>query len=311
MLFAGIDLGGTTIKGALVNTDGRIIRSKSIPTGAERPHREVVLDMARLVLDLAEEEGISIQEIARVGIGSPGTCDPENGILIFANNFADFRNVPMADIMHELLPKELPIRVDNDANVAALGESLFGAGRGSKNVVMVTVGTGLGGGIIIDGKIYSGFGHGGAEIGHTVIVADGLPCTCGRKGCWETYSSATGMIRMAHEACRRHPESVMNEHGDELNALDISLAQLAGDEAALETMEEYAHFMGVGLVNMINIFQPEYLIIGGGPSADGDRFLDPLQREIRKGLYGGVEVTKVVIAELGNKAGVIGAAFLQ
>ena len=311
MVYAGIDLGGTTIKAALVSEDGRILRKRSIPTGAERPHREIVLDMARLVVSLAEEEGIGLHEIGRVGIGSPGSVDVENAVLVRAYNFADFDHVPMREIMHEVLPEDIPVYLDNDANVAALGESLFGAGRGSGNVVMITIGTGLGGGIIINGRIFSGFHIGGGEMGHHVIVADGVPCTCGRRGCWEAYSSATGMIRMAHEACRRHPESVLCERGEELNALDISLAQLAGDEAACETMREYVHYMGIGLTNMLNIFQPEYLIIGGGPSADGDRLLLPLIEEIKKGIFGGTLMTKVVIAELGNNAGMIGAAFLQ
>ena len=310
MIYAGIDLGGTTIKGALVSTEGQIIRTKSIPTGGERPHREVVLDMARLIADLAAEEGVALSEIARVGIGSPGTIDPENGVIVYANNFADFRNVPMRDIMHEILPADMPIDMENDANVAALGECLFGAGKGSRNVVMITIGTGLGGGVVIGGKIFSGAFFGGGELGHTVIVADGKPCSCGRKGCWEAYSSATGMVRIAREAVVRHPESVLAEKFGTMNALDIRLAERAGDPAAVEALEEYSHFLGIGLVNVLNVFQPEYLIIGGGPSADGDLLLDPLMPDIMKYVYGGKLRTKIAIAELGNRAGVIGAAFL-
>lgn len=309
MLFAGIDLGGTTIKGALVNEEGIIIRSKSIPTGGERPHREIVLDMANLIVDLAKEEGIGLSEIARVGIGSPGTIDVENGVVVFANNFADFKNVPVRAIMQEVLPG-MPIYMENDANVAALGENLFGAGRGKKSTVLITIGTGLGSGIIIDGKIFSG-GFGGGEIGHTVIVADGKPCTCGRNGCWEAYSSATGMVRMAKEAIGRHPESVMAARGDELNAWDIGKAEQAGDAAAVETLEEYYHYMAIGLVNVINVFRPDAVILGGGPSADGELLRKPLYDRVAEKVYGGRMDTELLIATLGNKAGIIGAAFLQ
>ena len=309
MLFAGIDLGGTTIKGALVNEEGIIIRSKSIPTGGERPHREIVLDMANLIVDLAKEEGIGLSEIARVGIGSPGTIDVENGVVVFANNFADFKNVPVRAIMQEVLPG-MPIYMENDANVAALGENLFGAGRGKKSTVLITIGTGLGSGIIIDGKIFSG-GFGGGEIGHTVIVADGKPCTCGRNGCWEAYSSATGMVRMAKEAIGRHPESVMAARGDELNAWDIRKAEQSGDAAAVETLEEYYHYMAIGLVNVINVFRPDAVILGGGPSADGELLRMPLYDRVAEKVYGGRMDTELLIATLGNKAGIIGAAFLQ
>lgn len=310
MLYAGIDLGGTTIKGALVNEEGVIVRSKSIPTGGERPHREVVLDMANLIVELAKEEGVSLSEVGRVGIGSPGTINPEKGMVVYANNFADFKNVPVRDIMQEVLPG-MPIYMENDANVAALGENLFGAGKGRKNTIMITIGTGLGSGIIINGKIFSGAFYGGGEMGHMVLVADGKPCTCGRKGCWEAYSSATGMVKMAKEAIARHPESLMAERGDELNAWDIRKAEQAGDEAAIETLNEYYHYMGIGLVNVINIFQPEAIILGGGPSADGDLLLKPLREEVMRGVYGGHTNTELLIATLGNKAGIIGAAFLE
>ena len=309
MIYAGIDLGGTTIKGALVNEDGKILRAKSVPTRGERPHREIVLDMARLVADLAQEAGLAPEEIHSVGVGSPGAIDPVGGRILFAGNFADFRNVPMVAIMQEVLPG-MKIYLENDANVAALGESLFGAGRGSQNGVMITIGTGLGGGIIIDGKIYSGAFFGGAEMGHQVLVVDGEPCTCGRKGCWEAYSSATALIRMAREEAAKRPESLLAQKGEGLNGKDIFDCNEAGDEAAKLALGRYCKYLAIGLVNTINVFQPEYLIIGGGPSAQGDKLLDPVMAEVRKEVFGGNLVTKVVIAELGNDAGVIGAAML-
>ncbi|MCI8632240.1 MAG: ROK family protein [Lachnospiraceae bacterium] len=312
MIYAGIDLGGTTIKGALVTEAGEILCEKSIPTGGERPQREVVQDMANLVLELVEAQGMNIQDIASVGIGSPGAIDPVEGKVMFAANFADFRDVPMVSIMKETLP--VPVYLENDANVAALGEAMFGAGNGSANAITITLGTGLGGGIIIDGKIFSGAFYGGGEMGHQVIVADGLPCTCGRKGCWEVYSAATALIRMGREKCVQHPDSKMYEQvkGDlrELNAKHVFDAADAGDVYAKEAIQEYAHYLAIGLGNTINVFQPEYLIIGGGPSAQGDKLLNPVKEELKKEVFGGVTKTQVVIAKLGNKAGVIGAAML-
>ena len=309
MIYAGIDLGGTTIKGALVNEEGKILRAKSVPTRGERPHREVVKDMADLIVELAKEEGLAPEEIKTVGIGSPGSIDPIGGRIIFAGNFADFRNVPMVAIMQETLPNTR-IFLENDANVAALGESLFGAGRGSRNVVMITIGTGLGGGIIIDGKIFSGAFYGGAEMGHQVIVADGVPCTCGRKGCWEAYSSATALIRMAHEEAALHTDSLIHKRGDELNAKDVFDFAESGDAAAQKALQKYYRYLILGLANTINVFQPEYLILGGGPSAQGDKLLNPVVEGVKSEVFASNLVTKIVIAELGNDAGVIGAAML-
>lgn len=311
MIYAGIDLGGTTIKGALVNEQGEILCEKSIPTGGERPHREVVLDMANLIIELAKTQGVELSEIHSVGVGSPGSIDPVAGKVMFAANFADFRDVPMVSIMQEKLP--LPVYLENDANVAALGEAMFGAGEGSKNSVMITLGTGLGGGIIIDGKIFSGAYFGGGEMGHQVIVADGRRCTCGRKGCWEVYSAATALIRMGAERAQNNPLSKLNQMKESLemlNAKDVFDAADLGDADAKDAIQEYAHYLAIGLGNTINVFQPEFLIIGGGPSAQGDKLLEPIRDQLKYEVFGGTTKTKVVIAKLGNRAGVIGAAML-
>lgn len=313
MIYGGIDLGGTTIKAALVNEKGEILCQKSIPTGGERPHREVVMDMADLLIEIIESQGLKLEDIASVGIGSPGAINPETGRVMFAANFADFRDVPMVELMKEKLP--MPVYLENDANVAALGEALYGAGEGSKNCIAITLGTGLGGGIIIDGKIFSGAFYGGGEMGHQVIVADGYPCTCGRKGCWEAYSAATALIRMGRENAEKHPASLMNRFHDgdlsQLNAKDVFDASDAGDANATAAIYEYAHYLAIGLGNTINVFQPEYLIVGGGPSAQGDKLLNPIKEELKKEVFGGTTKTKVVIAKLGNTAGVIGAAMLH
>ena len=312
MINIGIDLGGTTIKAALVTDEGKILHQRSIPTGAERPHREVVLDMADLALDLVKEAGLTMDDIHSVGIGSPGAIDPAAGRVYFSSNFADFRNVPMVEIMKEKIP--VPVYLENDANVAALGESVFGAGNGSKNSITITLGTGLGGGIIINGKIFSGAYFGGGEMGHQVIVADGIQCNCGRKGCWEVYSAATALIRMGRERAAANPASAMNKMHEGnlslLNAKDVFDASEDGDTYAKDAIKEYAHYLAIGLGNTINVFQPEYLIIGGGPSAQKEKLLDPVMEELKGELYGGQTRSKIVIAELGNNAGVIGASLL-
>lgn len=316
MIYAGIDLGGTTIKGALVNEEGKILRAKSVPTRGERPHREVVKDMADLIVELAKEEGLAPEEIKTVGIGSPGSIDPIGGRIIFAGNFADFRNVPMVAIMQETLPNTR-IFLENDANVAALGESLFGAGRGSRNVVMITIGTGLGGGIIIDGKIFSGAFYGGAEMGHQVIVADGVPCTCGRKGCWEAYSSATGLINMTKDKLAETKDTIMWEMiGGDIGKVSGKTAFAAarqGDKAAQEVVDEYIDYLACGLTNILNIFQPEVISMGGGVANERENLLKPLLPILGREEYASNsgEHTQIKIAELGNDAGIVGAALLM
>ena len=307
MIYAGIDLGGTTIKGALVDEKGQILIQKAIPTGGERKQKEVVTDMANLILELMSEYGCDPEEVASVGVGSPGSIDPE------ADNFADFVNVPVRDIMYEILGK--PIYVDNDANVAALGESMFGAGEGRRNCVLCTLGTGLGGGVVIDGKIFSGAYHGGTELGHTVIVADGEQCTCGRKGCWEAYSSATAIIREGRKAAEADPSSKLNEVcGGDLSTLNAKMvfdAADMGDEAANRVKDEYIKYLGLGLTNMINIFQPEVMMIGGGVCAQGEKLLSPLRKILDREVFAGqFYKIKFKTASLGNDAGVIGAAML-
>ena len=313
MIYAGIDLGGTTIKGALVSEKGEILYQKAIPTGAERDNKEVIRDMGTLVLDMMSEYGVDPEEVESVGIGSPGAIDPENGKVIYAANFANFVDVPVRGILEEMLEK--PIYVDNDANVAALGESMFGAGEGRKNCVLITLGTGLGGGIIIDGKIFSGAFYGGAELGHQVIVVDGVPCTCGRKGCWEAYSSATGLIRMARKAAEENPESAINALAENdlsrVNAKMVFDAVKAGDASAQAVLDEYVKYLVHGIANTINVFQPEVMIVGGGVSGAGEALMAPVRERLAKEVFAG-QLDKVIVrtATLGNDAGVIGAAML-
>lgn len=314
MICAGIDLGGTGIKAALVDEQGKILRKKTFPTGAERHWKEIMKDMTGLIADLAQEEGIPVQEIKGVGVGVPGTVDPERGELIYACNLPQCRHMPLRDEMMKTL--HLPLFLDNDANVAALGESVFGAGGGQTRCsVMITLGTGVGGGVIINGRIFAGAYHGGTELGHLVIRAGGEPCSCGRRGCWEAYSSATGLIRSARRAAEQTGDSRLWQlcGGDlsRLNGKMVGEAADAGDPAAVSVMEEYIQDLAIGLGNIYNIFQPEVLILGGGVSARGEKLLEPLRQLLQPEIYGGdMSKVDIRIAALGNDAGVIGAACL-
>ncbi len=314
MICAGIDLGGTGIKAALVDERGRILRKKTIPTGARRHWKEIMRDMVELITDLVQAEGLQIQDIKGVGVGVPGTVNPERGELIYACNLPQCRNMPLREEMKNAL--HLPLFLDNDANVAALGESVFGAGGGQTRCsVMITLGTGVGGGVIINGRIFAGAYHGGTELGHLVIRAGGEPCGCGRRGCWETYSSATGLIRRARRAAEETPGSRLWQLcGGDLSRLDgkmVGDAADAGDPAAVSVMEEYVQDLAIGLGNIYNIFQPEVLILGGGVSARGEKLLEPLRQLLQPEIYGGdMSKVDIRIATLGNDAGVIGAACL-
>ena len=310
----GIDLGGTNIAAGLVNEEMALVRKMSIPTGAERAGEEIVKDMAGLCRELCAAEGVALSDITAIGIATPGIANIETGVVEYANNL-HFKNFPLA----ELLGKELSftnIKIANDANAAAWGEAMAGAAKGTSNSVMITLGTGVGGGIIIDNKIYTGFNFAGAELGHIVIEVDGVPCSCGRRGCWEAYSSATAFIRMTKEkieeckACGRNSMMLSAERVSGRTACDC---MRAGDEAAKEVYDKYVKYLAAGLSNIINIFQPEVISLGGGVSNEGQSLIDALLPIVRKEAYGGTLIDKLPelrIAMLGNDAGIIGAALL-
>lgn len=314
----GIDLGGTNIAGGLVNENYEIVRKESVPTcAAERSPEEIVEAIAELCRRLAADENLTLSEIRSIGIASPGIADHDAGVVEYANNLP-FRRFPICDILRRATGVE-EVHVENDANAAAFGEAVAGAARGTKKSVMITLGTGVGGGIIIDGKVYSGFNYAGGELGHVVIEKDGVQCSCGRRGCWEAYSSATALIRMTNEKIAECQET-----GRKTALTDIAAAKgkvsgktafdamRAGDEAGREVVDTYISYLATGLANMINIFQPEVISLGGGISNEKDNLLAPLVPLVRGEQYGGgiVESTRICVAELGNDAGIIGAAFL-
>ena len=311
--YVGIDLGGTNIVAGVVDEEYKIVAKSSTRTNCPRPAEEIIADMAKIALEAVERAGLTLDHVEWIGIGAPGTANGDTGIIEYANNLG-FINVPMVKIMQEHIDK--PVYIENDANAAAYGEYVAGAAKTATDAVCITLGTGVGGGIVIGGKIYSGFNFAGAELGHTVIEVDGALCTCGRKGCFESYSSATGLIRMTKEAMEKDASSKMwemskAEEGRVTARLSFD-AMRAGDASAKEVVDKYIKYLATGITNTINIFQPEILCVGGGVCNEGDALLIPLKEQVKKEVYSkySEKNTEIIIAKLGNDAGIIGAAFL-
>lgn len=306
--YGGIDLGGTFIKCGIVDEDGKILVSDKIPTGVERPYGEVIADMANLVKRLEKEAGIAIRG---VGVGSPGMIDSENGVVRYSNNFG-WRNVPLVAELKKQF--DVPVKVTNDANAAALGESFCGAGKKYRSMVLVTLGTGVGSGIVIDRKLFEGNGSAGAELGHMVICRGGEKCTCGRRGCFEAYASATALIRQTKRAMETHRDSAMWKlcEGGAVDGKTAFNGMRLGDEAATGVVRDYIAYLGAGIVNIANIFRPEIILLGGGICKEGETLLQPLREYLAGEVFGGEEdvPVKLAVATLGNDAGVCGAARL-
>lgn len=310
----GIDMGGMSIKFGLVNDKNEIIAKKVIPTRLDVPAKELIQDMSDTVLALLTENGITLYACQGVGIGSPGTVDNEKGAILCSNNFG-WENVPIIPIMRETL-KDTRISIANDADVAALGEVCAGAAAGVKNAVLLTLGTGVGGGVILNKEIFQGPLAGGCELGHMVIVQGGEACTCGRQGCLESYASATALLRMARKEAGANPDSKMNTmcKGDLANMngkIPFDAAEL-GDISAQKVVEEYESYLACGITNVINIFRPEKVILGGGVAAQKENLTRPLQKMVDQMCFGREhgEIAEIVVSELGNDAGIIGAANL-
>ena len=281
----GIDLGGTSVKAALCADDGAILIKQSVPTRTGDPDglRE---DMKQLALALCEAGGVQPDEGESIGMND--VCFSQ----AFRPEFA------------------CAVQMDNDANCAALGEATAGAAKNIKNMLMVTLGTGVGGGIVIDGKLYTGCNNMAGEIGHIVIQKGGEPCGCGRRGCLEAYASASSLVKFAHRAMDAGRESSLSENGPDLNAKHICDAVDAGDALACELFEEYCDNLACGLASLINIFQPECIVLGGGLAGYGEKLLRPLRERIERETFRGDRNTVLTAASLGNDAGLVGAAML-
>ena len=310
--YVGIDLGGTNIVAGVVDEEYNIIAKASTKTNCPRPEKEIADDMARMAIEAVKNAKLTMDQIEWIGVGTPGIANSETGIIEYSNNLG-FKNTPMVKYIQETIDK--PVFIENDANAAAYGEFVAGAAKGAKNAVCITLGTGVGGGLIIDGRIYSGSNFAGAEIGHTVIEVDGAQCSCGRKGCFEAYSSATGLIRMTKEAIAEHPDCIMAQSEKEKGKVTARTSfdcMRAGDKYAKAVVDKYIKYLAAGITNTINIFQPDILCIGGGVCNEGDPLLLPMKELVAKEVYtrNSEKNTEIVIAKLGNDAGIIGAAFL-
>ena len=292
----GIDIGSTDSNIGLVDVHQKIIACQKICTAPERPAEAVIAELAQKALELLEQQGIPMDQCIGAGIGIPGTIDRKEGIVRYSNNIK-WENVEITKEMGKYLP--VPIRIANNADCAALGEAVAGAGRECQDVVMLTLDAGVGGGIILDGNIYEGRGLGGSELGHMVIIENGRPCTCGRKGCLEAYASATALCRDALRAT-----------GKDLSTEEIFGGAAKGDMTLRDIESSYIRRLGVGIVNIVNIFRPQLVILGGGISAQGERLLAPLCKIMEEGCFGGSKgwIPEIEMAALGNSAGMIGAA---
>ncbi len=308
----GVDLGGTNIKAGVTDQQGKILLKYSVKTNKAGDANVISEQIVGLCHEVCKKAGISMDEIASVGIGIPGTVDAETGMVIYANNL-HLDDAPVGKIVSEALGK--PVLLNNDASCAAFGEFVSGSGKEYRSIIMVTLGTGVGGGIILNGKPWDGMEGSGGEIGHMVIDAGGEPCTCGRTGCWEAYSSATALVRDTRLAIEQHPESLLRkvmEKTGKISAKTAFDAMRMGDTVAKELVDRYLFYLSEGIANIINIFAPEAVILGGGVCNEGDALLVPLKKLVYQKCYGGNKIrhADIKIAALGNDAGIVGAAML-
>lgn len=309
MYRVGIDLGGTNIAVGVVNDKYEIISYTTVPTQAQRPPEQVVNTMAQAVKEALSQAGLRVEDCVSIGVGAPGTCDVKRGI-VYRSYSLDWTDLPLAEMMGRRF--SIPIFVDNDANCAALAEVKAGAAKGKENVVLVTLGTGIGSGIILGGKIYSGLRGAGAEMGHMMLKLDGEPCFCGRRGCWEAYTSATALIHQAEAAAKAHPDSALNRTG-KLNGKAVFDAADAGDSVAQTVVERYCEYLAVGVSNIVNALAPEMILLGGGISRQGERILAPVRKYVAENCFDKrpEALPEILPARMGNEAGIVGAAALS
>ncbi len=304
----GVDIGGMSIKVGVVDENFNIIQKLSVKTPGT--FEESMKAAADAVYEVIKPLGIEITDLPCVGIGTPGSIY-ETGRLCFSNN-TNWKDVPMREELEKYIP--VPVYIGNDANCAIIGETVAGAAKGRKHVIMLTLGTGVGGGIIINGKVFAGGNGVGAELGHMVLVHDGYPCTCGINGCFESYGSATALMRQTKEAIEAHPESAMTkwaEENGEVNGKTAFECALAGDKVAMEVVDNYACYLANGIGSLVNIFRPEIVLMGGGVSNAGDFLLDKIRENMPKYTFA-YDVTgypPIELATLGNDAGIIGASY--
>lgn len=311
--FIGIDIGGTNIAVGIVSEDGSLVKKLSVPTGAARGQEALVEDMIGSVKAVLELAGMNLSDISSVGIGVPGAVTPD-GVVIRAVNLG-WKEVPLADILSNALG--LPVYLGNDADCAALGEVVAGSGSNCNSALMITMGTGIGGGFIVNGKIFSGCTGQGTEPGHFTFCYGGEPCGCGKRGCFEAYASATALIRQTKRAMEQNPDSKMwalvDGDIDQVNGKVPFDAAKLEDGTARAVVAQYIDYLAMGIASLVDSFRPELVIMGGGICNQGDYLMIPLNEAIRKYCYASDEIAPppAVRATLGNDAGIIGAAALQ
>lgn len=311
MYYIGIDIGGMSVKIGIVE-NGKLKMSQSFVTEPQKGYAHMIKVMADTVKELIATAGLDLINLGGIGIGVPGTADSKRGIVTVAVNIG-WKNVPIVEEMNKYF--DVPVAISNDANCAALGEQRYGGGAGYDSAIFITLGTGVGSGIIYDNKLIEGNGSAGAESGHMVIEIDGESCNCGRSGCWESYASATALIKQTKRAMENDPNSLMHEVMKEqgkVNGRTAFIAMKKGDLTAKRVCDQYIKYIAIGLINLGNIIHPEVFIIGGGISHEGDVLIKPLQKYIDNYCYGsGLNPPiKVKQAVLGNDAGIIGASCL-
>ena len=309
-MYIGIDLGGTNIAAGIVREDGKIVVQSSVPTLSQRPTDEIVKDMVFLSKQLIKDAELELNDIEAVGIGCPGTINFETGEVIYSNNIK---------MEHYMLAKEfqkylnLPVKIDNDANCAAMGEYIV-SGNNVPIFMFITLGTGVGSGLILNGKVFRGFNGAASEAGHITLVSGGEPCTCGKRGCWETYASVTVLIRQTKVAMEKNPESLMHEIAKaegKISGRTSFDAAKQGDKAAQAVVKQYAQYVADGIVSVENVLQPDIISVGGGISREGEYLLQPVcEYAAANGFNKFMPKTKIVTAQSFNDAGIIGAAMI-
>ena len=312
MMYLGVDVGGTNLAAGLTDGEGKILAKASVPVDRAWDGQEIAGALVRLCRMTAERAGVPLEQVKAVGMGVPGQVDDKNGVVVHSPNM-NFRNTPLKQLVEGELG--IPVFLGNDANCAAIGEYWAGVAKGCDPAVVITLGTGVGGGMVVGGKLYTGCAGGGMEVGHMITRPGGRLCGCGNRGCWETYGSATGLIRTAREAMAEHPESALWQlcGGDESRVEGKTPFQAAqqGDETAIRVVEEYVKALAEGLINVVALTQPEIVCLGGGVSAAPEQLLlEPLRRQVREGAFDKLHAPRIVRAALGNDAGIVGAAML-
>lgn len=316
MFRVGVDLGGTNISVGVIDDSLKIIGRSVAKTNLPRTADEIFKDIIKAIYTAVDDAGINIYDVSTIGVGAPGAINIETGVIEFSSNL-NFYDAPIKQFIEESLNK--PVFITNDGNCAALAEKIVGVGKGKKDFIAITVGTGIGGGIFVNDKMMTGFNGAASEIGHMVIEYNGIKCKCGRNGCWERYASATALRRDTLNALSKDTNKssciwrFVNNDLSKVNAKVTFDAMREGDKLATELVEMFLDYLSCGITNLINLFQPQVLCIGGGVSNEGENLLQPIRKRVENKRYSfySSEQTEICIASLKNDAGIIGAALLN